>query len=717
MPYRIFGIISARGASVQLRAMVSCGDAAMFSRLADGQFDLTLTSPDPENVQVKAPGYEPWTKTADEIPESGDIGTVELVAAYTVSVQVDDVNGLGCDDASVLSIADIGVDATHVDHGPTHLGKTGTDGTLALRLPHRMTLMASKNERMSAPVVWYPGQPSARFTLGQHASGSIGVHDIESGQPVSNIEVQAVLQGGDAPCAFVARTASNGVAFQGLPMGSYLLRSLDPGAVLLGESRGANKLVSSHTTPSNPIVVMTGQQQDDVWLNAKLLPERWLDVRSSASGKPLSTCRVWLELFADFPDMPQLNGWRRAGALTKLIAQERGFSLAGLVIDGYDAGSNLRLLVDADGYKPAAVVDPRGTIQPERPTTILVDPLQARDIRLITSSGVPYPHPVWIRDEATHVLLSQDTPSMDGLVASVGLAHGGIIVCGSALLADEIARTSKHDVDARVEGPIVIRVSTGRILVSPGSQDPLSVHCERSSGTTYPSSLSHGKLVFESLPTGAYAVGANADLELESVRVAQGRPAYRTLVAVNRDTLVELSEGREPVPHLAGRVECTGVPASSLRVRAFYGDSDDPIPGETTVRSFPVNADGSFELWDLPRQPTMLIFGREQPAGPWLVLGVGQPNGPNQVRCGRVELRFGSAVCAGPLSAIYSAGIKGVDVIGLYVIEGTCVDGLVLDPVPETLSEVQVMGLDLSKKLNLTVKAGTTVKIQVTKDM
>jgi hypothetical protein len=129
-----------------------------------------------------------------------------------------------------------------------------------------------------------------------------------------------------------------------------------------------------------------------------------------------------------------------------------------------------------------------------------------------------------------------------------------------------------------------------------------------------------------------------------------------------------------------------------------------------------VNADGSFELWDLPRRPIRIVFGIAKPDGKWLTLGLGTVEGPNEVRCARLEVQFKPGTCQGNASLLWSIQFGETRVVDLLIEHGNCEQGVILDPAPDALTSIRVFAENVTQTLKLDLRAGTTTRLVVGPD-
>jgi len=711
-PSHLRGQVVGADTRLALAAEIALAGVRSFTDESTGEFDLALGSGSAERLELRARGYTTRVLESAQFPASGELGTLALDPAGSVTIEVVEQDGRPCPDALVLCVPPLAFDPTKPAPSIRELGKTDSKGQVVLGLARRVILASRKGGRWSAAIPWYPGEEGVKLVLAVRSTPLVGVRELDTNLPLPDTTLVAIPLASPARSSFVARTAADGVAFDSLPPGRYSVRTLLEGVELVSRKDAPQAAEDAARGPLAPIVIDVAEGGDPIWLPATNLPRRFLEVRDAHTKAALERCSILTELYSDVPGHPDLSGWYRNGPPIPLEARGGRFALAQMRLDGYEANENLRIVASAPGYQTAALVDPRHAIPKDGSATLFLEPIAARDLRLVDSADAPYRQTVWIREAVTKSLLARAEPSSSGIVPALGIPPEGIVICGSSDLDDVVG----HPESSASGGPLLARIATGAVLVHLGGQDPADVRCERRGRACYRGTRSGYGLLFASLPVGAYAIGTREELDLLPLREAQGLPNYDVAVHEGATTQVDLRSESNRLEHAGGTVMCVGIDPARLRVIPFFGSADCPIPGGGVGAQFPVRANGSFELWDLPRRPTRLVFGITKPDGEWLTLGLGTVEGPNEVRCARIEVQFKPGACQGNASILWSVQFGETRIVDLLIEHGSCEQGVTLDPAPEAVNSIRVFADNVTQTLKVDLRAGTTTRLVVGPD-
>jgi len=701
-----------------IAALVRLGESVTNTDARTGAFESRAPDESVDRVQIEAPGYHTEivllkTRTDSSVRGPWDMGVIRMAPQEAVRLVVHDEHGVPCAGADVVMVDAAVHAAVPASIGaPRHLGVTDEFGVLWVHSLANQTLFASRADLASGLVRVGAGTSGRGLQLTLARSFRLGIRAEHTGEPLADVELYVRETSSEGGRAFVLRTESTGLTPSPLPRGHFVLES--PGARLSRGSGSAEPELLVHDIAQTGVLIDTNAEvTSELWLERASGSGRKLLLVSGRSQQPIVTARLRLERFWEGMAPALEARWLPASEAFDSKVPDGIHSLDALSIDMHEAESPLRLTIEAQGFEVQSIDDVLAAIPSGSTLEISLVDAQQVDLRFFGSDRVPFTRDVWIRDGISRELRRFDL-SQVGMMAGFTLRSASLDVCGSPLAADLIRQVDVSGAFGRGPQVLDIVVPTGRIEVLLGSLPPTSIGCVRRGGTRLEATRrEEGRLVYDHVPIGQYAVGALEVISLESVKAARGIEAYTTIVTEGRTVRLDLSGTPAAVGAIEGFVRCIGIEPGLLEVVAYFGSEGDPIPGNLQGPRFKVRDDGAFALTGLATMPSRLVFGTSDVKGAFGVLALGAVGADNVVECGRLAVEPPAAGCEGGLTVLFSMDQVAKNVIGMRAVDGPCTEPLVIEHVPCSVRRIQVFSSRGRRALDVSISAGRTTDVRL----
>ena len=672
-------------------ARIGTGREAIFSSPEHGRFAGTLTVGSGAFVTVGAPGF---VSRRLEITD-GEWSEVRLQPRSACRVTVRRPNDAAVAGAEVW---------TTFDGARASLGVTDAGGEVDIPTGRPLLLWAESGGSISTVQHVAPGS-STELVLAD-GGGRIGVRDA-GGEPASDVLLRVARIDANARRTDNDREAATGAdgLTPALPYGTYLVSSASDGmAVVGGPSSGSLiRHRKAHT-------VRLSAATPTAWIEAVVLPSLTIRVVDE-NGTP------WTGAVQTWTEGPSAGD--RSGAVRALQPDAAGFlSVPFRNLDGMRADS--RLCLTADGKTVTRVLVSVARQRPP-PEAVLRDAADLVDLRLRTAEGDPVDFPLRILDMSGlgWIEVFSGIPPVEGVrlawhggdVRAVEIASDGSLSWPlGGLSAEQVSRTGPNELILERTGTLVVDVPTtlaGPLFCSlhPGSRSRVGRRIE-------------GRVVFERLPPGEYAVGSRGWVESAILRwshVRLGPVANAVRVDAGGTTHVpwDPAWGRTDV---TGSVASTGVDPGQLLVYPIYAGRQFPVSLAPFSRCGRVREDGGFVLSDLDGRPEYLLIARIDDSGAIVPYARCDPGASAQVSAGEVVVRVTGVETAQEVRCAYEPRVPGTQLyqdVHFVTRRGTSDGPVELRAVPAWVDEIHVRIGDRLEKVPVRVVPGQRIELVV----